>query len=464
MKSRSIVVLLSSLGALAATATQAQQPRISPKSPPPPASQLAPDELKQVTSLRAQLKPALAARINALAPKDRAELDRRQLAVARAGGRVALAPAFRGTRRISAVTGGRPEDDATMQSLATAGAASAAKTAQFLKCVQSWQPPPPTPKYTPPPPASLPNCNPSASSFNWRVHGYTGPARDQGSCGSCWAFGLIGAYEASFYRNAPALVASKRASVLDASEEDVLSCSGAGTCGGGWVGKAAQWLSKNAVSSEWSVPYSDFKTTTDTAAACSYVPGKSTHRVFSVVATGLDGYKKGTITDKATLKKALCDRGPVAVRMWADDSFSDLADDSVYDANFTGKDGRKTNHVVLLVGWSETKGAWLIRNSWSEGWGDKGYGWVKYGTNNLGYEGAVWVQAGSAPYDIKGPVPPGKATLLWESGMCKLERGMPTIDVNPKKKLIDPVINPGQTPSGKGNIAPNLKGMPGIQK
>jgi cathepsin L len=48
------------------------------------------------------------------------------------------------------------------------------------------------------------------------------------------------------------------------------------------------------------------------------------------------------------------------------------------------------NHAVVIVGWDNTKDAWLVRNSWGTGWGNDGYAWVKYRHNGIGFN-SVWV-------------------------------------------------------------------------
>jgi len=50
------------------------------------------------------------------------------------------------------------------------------------------------------------------------------------------------------------------------------------------------------------------------------------------------------------------------------------------------------NHLVLLVGWNDERQAWLIKNSYDMNWGEKGFGWVKYGSNNIG-QFAAWILA-----------------------------------------------------------------------
>lgn len=56
------------------------------------------------------------------------------------------------------------------------------------------------------------------------------------------------------------------------------------------------------------------------------------------------------------------------------------------------------SHLVLIIGWDDAKGAWLIKNSYSTEWGEGGFGWIKYGSNNIG-QFAAWVAADPAEED-----------------------------------------------------------------
>ena len=55
----------------------------------------------------------------------------------------------------------------------------------------------------------------------------------------------------------------------------------------------------------------------------------------------------------------------------------------------------------MLVGWDDNKQAWLIKNSWGKDWGEDGFGWVKYDSNNIGLF-AAWIQ----PSPINREMPP----------------------------------------------------------
>jgi len=90
------------------------------------------------------------------------------------------------------------------------------------------------------------------------------------------------------------------------------------------------------------------------------------------------------------LEEALCRYGPLAVALYVDGEEFCAYTSGVYSGVRSG--GQAVNHAVLLVGWDDGKQAWLIKNSWGLGWGEKGYMWIRYGSNDVGF-GAAWVVA-----------------------------------------------------------------------
>jgi len=87
------------------------------------------------------------------------------------------------------------------------------------------------------------------------------------------------------------------------------------------------------------------------------------------------------------LKTALIEHGPLVAPIYYDNCLANYR-----GGVFNEKDLGMINHVVLLIGWDDEKEAWLIKNSWGENWGEKGFGWIKYGSNNIGVF-AAWIEA-----------------------------------------------------------------------
>lgn len=279
-------------------------------------------------------------------------------------------------------------------------------------------------------------CSASVSMFDWRQNKGATPVRDQGACGSCWAFGTLGAFEGS-YR-------IKNNLIIDSSEQDILDCNPWNyNCQGGWW--AFDYLIDTGCARESSYPYKAVK------GLCQPKP-----RPYKATAWGYVGSSE--IPAAAEIKQALCQYGPLAVAVFVTPHFlaytggvfnacinvwqgstnyavddlikpgsgfdiyicitagtSGSAEPSwpgpppqnnppstVIDGTVTWKYLGRINHGVTLIGWDDSKGAWLIKNSWGMGWGEtggygteRGYMWISYNCNNIGY-GASWVQAAQA--------------------------------------------------------------------
>jgi tRNA A-37 threonylcarbamoyl transferase component Bud32 len=94
----------------------------------------------------------------------------------------------------------------------------------------------------------------------------------------------------------------------------------------------------------------------------------------------------------AQLKTALIEHGPIAAPI-----FYDKCLENYKGGVFNEMDLRPINHVVLLVGRDDAKEAWRVKNSWGAEWGEKGFGWIKYGSNNIGMF-AAWIEADMASF------------------------------------------------------------------
>lgn len=199
--------------------------------------------------------------------------------------------------------------------------------------------------------------------FDWREHKGVTTVKDQGNCGSCWAFATIGSFEGSYAKQT-------NGTFINASEQDVLNCSGDGSCSGGWI--AFNYIQNSGVSDEKDYPY------TATDGKCN-----SVKKVYFVKSWGFVG-ENDSIPSVTALKHALCTYGPLAICVAVTNLFQAYTT-GVFDENANGP----INHMVTLIGWDDDLQAWLIKNSWGEFWGENGFMWIKYNCNSIGY-GAAW--------------------------------------------------------------------------
>jgi cathepsin K len=215
------------------------------------------------------------------------------------------------------------------------------------------------------------------------VSPYVTPVKNQSSCGSCWAFGAVGAYEASYRKFF--------GSSNDLSEKQVLNCSGGGSgCSGGLAYKVFDWLKVN-------YPNRSLQT----EAACPYVlPYPPTSGCTPCTANALFKAQVWGICDPsnditkiasvASIKKAICKYGAVSASVEVTPSFQNYTG-GVYFGFASTPGSPNTNHAIVLVGWDDAKGAWLLKNSWGTSWGINGYMWIKYNSNNIGRRAAFIV-------------------------------------------------------------------------
>lgn len=191
-----------------------------------------------------------------------------------------------------------------------------------------------------------------ASSFDWVPKGAVTPVKNQGGCGSCWAFGTTGSIEGAWY-----LATGK---LLSLSEQQFVDCSkqNAG-CQGGLETYAFAYAKTAGVCSESSYPY---KGRDGRCSSCTPV----------VPASGVTGYTRVSISQSA-LKSAIT-REPVSIGV-------DASAWSSYGGSvFTGSCGTSINHAVLGVGYGTSGGVdyWKIKNSWATSWGESGYIRLQY--------------------------------------------------------------------------------------
>ncbi|XP_060112453.1 cathepsin K [Heteronotia binoei] len=199
-------------------------------------------------------------------------------------------------------------------------------------------------------------------SMDYRKKGYVTPVKNQGQCGSCWAFSSVGALEGQLKK--------KMGKLLNLSPQNLVDCvTNNDGCGGGYMTNAFEYVKENrGIDSDDSYPY------IGQDERCMYNPtGK---------AAKCRGFREIPEGNEKALKRALARIGPIAVGIDASlQSFQFYSRGVYYDENCNSEN---INHAVLAVGYGAQKGSkhWIIKNSWGEEWGDKGYVLMARNMNN----------------------------------------------------------------------------------
>ncbi|PWB75581.1 hypothetical protein C3F09_02110 [candidate division GN15 bacterium] len=206
------------------------------------------------------------------------------------------------------------------------------------------------------------------SAFDWRTEANgMPPIRNQLSCGSCWAFATVGVFECN--------IKIKDQTVVDLSEQWLVSCNRNGySCDGGWWCHHYFLNTTDRCNGTGAVMESEFPYTwSNGTCGCPYP-----HEYF------IDGwgYVSGQyqIPSEDQMKQAIMDHGPIGVGVAANAAFQ------AYGGGvFNGCTGGPINHAVVLVGWDDAQGVWILRNSWGPYWGEGGYMRIPYGCQEVGY-------------------------------------------------------------------------------
>ena len=216
--------------------------------------------------------------------------------------------------------------------------------------------------------------NAAPDAWDWREKGYVSPVKDQGSCGSCWAFSTVGNLEGLYYKEKQTVVTLSEQMLVDCDTYD----SG---CNGGLMENTFTWLKENGgIMTDTDYPYKGRKGTCQSDET-KYV---------DMQITGYTKLGSGSSTwdpvDEDEIKEFLYETGPLAVALNANplQTYSS----GILDKTSSQCPTSGMNHAVTMVGYghddSQDKDYWIVKNSWGKNWGEDGYFRIRRGTGCCG--------------------------------------------------------------------------------
>jgi cathepsin F len=190
-------------------------------------------------------------------------------------------------------------------------------------------------------------------SYDWRDQGKVSSVKNQGMCGSCWAFSAIG--------NIESVYAIKTGKNVDFSEQQLVDCDKVDQgCNGGLMEDAFKYLNTSGVMTNQDYPYRG------TDGQCRFDQSK--------VAARVSGFQFASSQDENEIKQFLFENGPLAIAINA--TPLQFYFWGIFNPWFEWIcNPKELNHGVLLVGYgvSGSTPYWIVKNSWGSGWGEKGY-------------------------------------------------------------------------------------------
>ena len=214
--------------------------------------------------------------------------------------------------------------------------------------------------------------NSAPDSFSWRDEGVVSPVKDQGSCGACWAFSVIGNLEGLY------AIHYKKLSTF--SEQMLVDCDTLDSgCNGGLMEYAFTWLQNYGIISDSDYPYIGRK------GVCRLDPSRFEHMK-------IIGFKKlPSPADEDEVKEFLYETAPLSIALNA--NALQTYSSGVIDKTSAQCPPSGINHAALLVGYGNDSKSkldyWLVKNSWGKSWGESGYFRIRRGNGTCGINSYV---------------------------------------------------------------------------
>jgi C1A family cysteine protease len=206
-----------------------------------------------------------------------------------------------------------------------------------------------------------------ADSLDWNSKGAVTPVKNQGQCGSCWAFSTTGSVE-----GAHQIATGKLVSLAEQQLVDCAGAEGNQGCNGGLMDNGFEYIIKNGgITEESNYQY------TARDGTCKKTVSKDVQ---------ISGYKDVQQGSESDLMSAV-QKGPVSIAIEADQSGFQFYSGGV----FSGTCGKQLDHGVLLTGYGTDSGKdyWMVKNSWGASWGANGYIMLVRGKDQCGLADAA---------------------------------------------------------------------------
>ena len=215
--------------------------------------------------------------------------------------------------------------------------------------------------------------NAAPASWDWREKGLVGPVKDQGQCGSCWAFGTVANLEGLYYKAKGVMVQMSEQMLVDCDTYDK-------GCNGGLEQRAFTWISENggSIMKQADYPYKGYQGT------CKSNPSKFVDMIVTgYIKLGSSSYELEPI-DEEQIKEFLYETGPICAGINGDPL--KYYSSGIFDKSSTQCPSSGINHAVTIVGYGAASGKdyWIVRNSWGSNWGENGYFRIVRGTGCCG--------------------------------------------------------------------------------
>lgn len=233
----------------------------------------------------------------------------------------------------------------------------------------------------------VPSNNTAPASVDWRTKNLVNAVKNQGQCGSCWAFSTVVSLEGQIAKSSGDLPSLSEQDLVDCVKDVVLPgdsqkcCDG---CQGGLMDYAFDYIIKSQSGKD------------ATEASYQYTGSDGTCKFSSSSKVGtITGYKDIPAADESALKDAVATVGPISIGVDASMGWQlysgGIYKPAAWNPFKCSSAANKMDHGVAVVGYGSDSGEdyWIVRNSWGASWGEQGYMRLVMGQNACGVANAA---------------------------------------------------------------------------